>query len=464
MTKLPPGPRSPKVVQAVSFGRDPTSYLLRCAAEYGDTFTLRMPNDPPRVVVSSPEAVKKVFSLRPDAYRCDNLAIHLNLGSRSLLFRDGEEHKQLRRLTAPSLQAKQVRGYADAMLEVTRDTLGRWPTDTVFPLLPEMNTIALDVVLRCVFGVDGSERDVLRGQVLKWLQGTLSPALFVTGMLVNPVRLRGVLDRAVDSARTRLGKRPLLFRGLADAKVDILASLQKRIEHSRDAPDLGQDNVLSLLLAARHEDGSPLEDEDILDQLVTFLVGGHETTSNTLAWALSMIVRRPDVLARVQAELREHFGDGDVDASRAGKLTYLDACLKESMRLSPISPGPIRTLTQNCELPGYTLPPGTAVWASIYLAHRRPEVWDEPGEFRPERFLGETAPATHEFFPFGGGARRCLGALFAEFEMRIVLAEVLHRFELQPSAEAPQAIFAGISLSPADGVPVRARARSVTGS
>jgi len=454
---LPPGPRSPKVIQALSFGRDPTAYLEQCVAEFGDTFTLRMPNDPPRVVVSSPAAVKAFFSLRPDAYRSDNLAIHLNLGRRSMLFRDGDQHKQLRRLTAPSLQAKRVRGYADAMLEVTRHTVQRWQVDEAFPLLPEMNTIALDVVLRCVFGVDGSERDTLRTQVLAWLRGTLSPALFVTGMVVNPFRLRRVLDRAVDKASTQ--GRPLLFRGLAEAKVDILATLQRRIDRARQAP-ASQDNVLSLLIAARDEDGTPLSDEDILDQLVTFLVGGHETTANTLAWALSMILRRPKVLARVQDELREHFGNADVEAGRANELRYLDACLKESMRMSPISPGPIRTLTKPCEIPGYTLPAGTALWASIYLAHRRADVWDDPAVFRPERFLDDDAPSPQQFFPFGGGARRCLGALFAEFEMRIVLAELLHRFHLEPTADIPRPIFAGISLSPEDGVPVRARLRA----
>lgn len=401
MLDLPPGPRSPKVVQAVSFGRDPMRYLERCLAEYGDTFTLRMPNDPPRVVVSSPAAVKAVFALRPDAYRSDNLAVHLNLGRRSILFRDGDQHKQLRRLTAPSLQAKQVRGYADAMLEVTREVVGRWSTDAAFPLLPEMNRIALDVVLRCVFGVEGSDGDTLRTQVLAWLKGTLSPGLFVTGMVVNAFRLRRVLDRAVDKARAQ--GTPLLFRGLANAKVDVLAALQERIARSRaEGPDEGR-NVLDLLLAARDEDGAPLDDEDILDQLVTFLVGGHETTANTLAWALSMITRRPEVLRRIREELQEHFGDAEIDASRTRDLVYLDACLKESMRLSPISPGPIRTLTKSREIPGYTLPAGTAVWTSIYLAHRRDDVWDDPSAFRPERFLDGSAGAPNQFFPFGGG-------------------------------------------------------------
>lgn len=456
MAELPPGPRAPKLVQALSFGRDPTGYLERCVAEYGDTFTLRMPSDPPRVVVSSPAAVKAVFALRPDAYRSDNLSIHLNLGRRSILFRDGDQHKQLRRLTTPPLQAKRVRGYADAMLEVTRETVRTWPTDGSFALLPQMNTIALDVVLRCVFGVDGGARETLRTQVLTWLRGTLSPAMFLTGMAVNPYRLRRVLDRSVDQAEAGRG---LLFRKLADAKVEVLSVLRKRIEEGRARAERSQDNVLALLLDARYDDGTALDDEDILDQLVTFLVGGHETTANTLAWAFSAILRRPEVLARIQDELREHFGDGDVDAGRVGELTYLDACLEETMRMFPISPGPIRTLTKPCELPGYTVPAGVGVWTSIYLAHRHRGIWGDADAFRPERFL-EGAPAPHEFFPFGGGARRCLGALFAKFEMRIVLAEVLHRLTLKPTAAPPRPIFAGISLSPEDGVPVQARLRS----
>lgn len=455
MTDLPPGPRAPKVVQAVSFGRDPTRYLVDCAAKYGDAFTLRMPNDPPRVVVSAPAAIKKMFSLRPDAYRSDTLAMHLNVGRRSILFRDGDEHRELRRITTPSMQAKRVRGYAAAMLEVTRDSVAAWPTDRPFPLLPRLSRIALDVILRCVFGIDGPQRDVFREQVLRWLEGTLSPKMFVTGMVFNAYRVRRALDRAVDRARQR--ERPWLFGGLASAKAELLAALQEKIDQSREDESGRLDNVLALLVAARHEDGSPLDDDDILDQLVTFLVGGHETTANTLAWALSAILRDPRVLSGVREELQAHFGDGPVDPSRASELTYLDACLKESMRLSPISPGPIRTLTQECEIPGYTLHPGTAIWASIYLGHRRADVWNEPEAFRPERFLENDAPPPTEFFPFGGGARRCLGALFAEYEMRIVLAEILHRRELEPTAEAPKAIFAGISLSPVDGVPVRIR-------
>jgi cytochrome P450 len=448
-------------VQALSFGRDPTGYLLRCAAEYGDAFTLRMPSDPPRVLVSSPAAVKEVFALRPEAYRSDNLAIHLNLGRRSILFRDGEPHRQLRRITAPPLQAKRVRAYADAMLEVTRESLQRWSSGSTFTLLPHMNTIALNVVLRCVFGVDGAARVSLHDQALTWLGGTLSPAMFLAGMAVNPYRLRRFLDRAVDRVRRGDSGRFAPFGGLAEAKVEVLAALQERIDAGRAHPDAAQDNVLAYLLAARHDDGTALDDEDILDQLVTLLVGGHETTANTMAWALSMILRRPKVLARVQAELREHFGDGEVQAGEASQLKYLDACIKESMRLSPISPGPIRTLTQPCEIPGYTLPEGVAVWASTFLAHRRPDVWDQPDAFRPERFLEGPAPALDEFLPFGGGARRCVGRLFAEFEMRIVLAEILHRFELEPTSDAPKPIFAGISLSPEDGVPVRARPRAL---
>lgn len=458
MNDLPSGPRRPKVLQALAFGRDPTGFLDHCAREYGDAFTLRMPNDPPRVVVSDPAGVKAMFSLRPDAYRSDNLAVHLNLGRQSLLFRDGEQHRQLRKLMTPTLQAKRVQTYAETMQAVTRAALQRWPVDEEFALLPRMSDIALDVVLQCVLGASGDdEDDALRRQALHWLGGTLSPGMFATGMLVNAYRLRRVLDRAVDKARGHTGGEPWLFRNVARAKAQLLRTLGARIARCRRGEGGERQDVLALLVAARYDDGEAMSDEDILDQLITFLVGGHETTANTLAWTLSLVTRRPEILARIKAELREHFGDGPVDPSRASKLRYLDACIKESMRLAPVSPGPIRTLTRDCEIPGYTLRSGTAIWASIYLANRRPQTWTDPASFRPERFLGSDQPAPNEFFPFGGGARRCLGVLFAEFEMRIVLAEILQHHEVRPTSDPPAPVFAGISLSPADGVPVKVR-------
>nr|MCH9685013.1 cytochrome P450 [Deltaproteobacteria bacterium] len=298
MGALPPGPSAPSIVQAVQFGRDPTGFLERCAARYGDAFTMRLPNDPPRVICSDPADIKKIFALRPDAYRSDNQSIHLNLGSNSVLFQDGDRHRRQRKLMVPVLQGQRLRAYAQLMADVTREELDGWPRGSSFRLHPHMQAISLDVFLRCVFGLEGQRRQEQRRRVLDWLQGTMSPQMFATGMLVSANRLRRLLDRAVDQARSN-GRRPLLFRGVAQAKVDLLALLQGEIDACREQGVEHREDVLSLLVQARYEDGDPMEDEDILDQLITLLVGGHETTANSLSWAVSLIVDHPRVLAKV---------------------------------------------------------------------------------------------------------------------------------------------------------------------
>ncbi len=454
MSSLPPGPRSPAIVQALRFGRDPTGFLERCAQRFGDAFTLRLPNDPPRVVVSHPRDIKRIFALRHDAYRSDTQSIHLNLGAHSVLFSDGERHRRQRKLMAPALQGRRLAAYAEMMSALTLERLEGWPRGESFALHPHMQMISLDVFLRCVFGLEGAERQRQRQRVLAWLDGTMSPQMFATGMVLSANRLRALLDRSVAVAR-KPGGRPRLFGSVARAKAELLALLESEIRRCREQGTEHRDDVLSLLVDARYEDGEPMDDEDILDQLITLLVGGHETTANSLSWAVSLIVRHPSVLRQVHQELEAVFEGGPVDPTRAGELRYLDACIKESMRLRPIAPAVSRTLTQPLELAGRRVEPGTIVWASIYLTQRRADVWDQPAEFRPGRFEGRAATHT-ELFPFGGGARRCVGALFASFEMRIVLAELFARCELRLEGPPSRPMFAGITISPADGVPVTA--------
>jgi len=365
--------------------------------------------------------------------------------------RRGEEGKLLAALLEGA-----VGRYSRAMLEVTESTLAGWPQAVPFQLVPQMYSIALSVLLRCVFGVQGAEQRELRGLVLGWVSCTLSPRIFITGMLFGAKWLRGVLDRGVARVRSDRG-RPLLFARQAEAKAALFRALEKKIDRCRAEPEPG-DHVLGLLVGASYDDGSPMEDADILDQLITLLVGGHETTANVMAWVLAHVLRRPLVLARIRAEIEEHFGDAEIDATRAVKLTYLSACIRESMRLTPISPGPIRYLTEDLELPGVRVPAGSAVWGSMYLSQRRPEAWNEPLEFRPERFLEASTRPSSQYYPFGGGARRCLGAVFAEHEMRIVLAAILRRYDLRLlSMTPPRGIFTGLAIGPEGGVPVRAR-------
>ncbi|MEM7155671.1 MAG: cytochrome P450 [Myxococcota bacterium] len=457
MPALPPGPRLPALVQAVQFGRDPIGFLERCAARYGDAFTLRLPNDPPRVVFSDPASIKQIFAMRPDAYRSDNQSIHLNLGEHSVLFQDGERHRRQRKLMTPVLGGARLRAYAETMAAATREELDTWPVNRDFAVSPRMQQVTLDVFLRCVFGLEGEEAVRQRRRAMAWLEGVISPQLFATGMVVNANRLRRMLDRAVEHMRAP-GPRPLLFRKVAKAKVELLDMLQAQIRQRRSEGTEGRDDVLSMLVDARYEDGAPMEDEDILSQLITLLVGGHDTTANSLAWALSLLARHPEVTARVHEELEEVFGDGPVDPARAKELSYLDMVIKESMRLVPIAPAVSRTLTRDRELGGLHLPAGTIVWASVYLTQRRPELWDDPAAFRPERFTDRKA-GSNELFPFGGGARRCLGALFATFEMRIVLAELLHRFDLHAAGPAPSVMFSGIVMSPTGGAQLRVTPR-----
>ncbi len=415
-----------------------------------------MPQGPPRVVVSDPESIKRVFALRTDSYRSDELPLPLNVGERSIIFQDGERHRRQRTLMMPAFQAKRVASYSRAMLEVTESTLAGWPQAVPFQLVPQMYSIALSVLLRCVFGVQGAEQRELRGLVLEWVSGTLSPRIFITGMLLGATWLRGVLDKGVTRVRNGHG-RPLLFARQAKAKAALFRALERKIDRCRVEPEPG-DHVLGLLVGANYDDGSPMEDADILDQLITLLVGGHETTANAMAWVLANVLRRPLVLARIRAEIEEHFANNEIDATRAGELTYLGACIRESMRLTPISPGPMRYLVEDLELPGVRVPAGVAVWGSMYLSQRRPEAWSEPLEFRPERFIEASTRPSSQYYPFGGGARRCLGAVFAEHEMRIVLAAILRRYELRPiSTTPPRGIFTGLAIGPEGGLPVRAR-------
>lgn len=458
MTSLPQGPRSPSLVQAIRFGRDPTGFLERCTARFGDAFTLRLPNDPPRVVASNPADIKRIFAMRPDAYRSDNQSVHLNLGANSVLFSDGERHRRQRKLMTPVLAGQRLKAYANLMGQIARERFAGWQAGDAFALHPHMQAISLDVFLRCVFGLEGEARQEQRIRVLAWLDGTMSPQMFATGMLISANRLRGMLDRAVEHVRGT-GRRPLLFGEVAEAKANLLALLSAQIEACRGSSLEERDDILSMLVEARYEDGAPMDDEDILDQLITLLVGGHETTANALSWAVALIVSDPEVLARVRAELHDTFGEGPVDPTRASELHYLDACVKESMRLRPISPAVSRTLTRDLELSSCTVPAGAIVWASIYLAQRREDVWESPLSFDPSRHQERNATHT-ELFPFGGGARRCLGALFATFEMRIVLAELLHAFDVRSDSPLPPSTFAGITMSPANGIPVTVHPRS----
>jgi cytochrome P450 len=424
---LPPGPSAPALVQATRWMRSPVSLMEECRERYGETFTVRMARVGELVFISDAPSVKRLFSADRENRLPEGRSVLLEpvLGRRSLLLLEGEDHLRSRRLMLPPFHGERMRAYEAVMERAADRELDSWPLGRRFPLHPRMQTITLEVILRAVFGVeDPARRERLRGLLVRLLEVTSSPRAQVIGLL----------SRRLD----RIGPYGRLLRLMED--VD--AALFEQIAERRGDPGAGdRDDILSLLVEARFEDGEPMSDSEIRDQLMTLLLAGHETTATALAWAFDLLFRSPDAFDRLRAELAER-RDG-----------YLDAVATETLRVRPVVPSVGRLITSNTTLGGFDLPAGTAVMASIYLVHTREDLYAAPYEFRPDRFL-EGAPETYSWIPFGGGTRRCLGAAFASFEIKVVLRTILRRAVLRAGTDRPEPYgHRNVTLSPRNGTP-----------
>jgi cytochrome P450 family 135 len=377
--------------------------MTDCARRYGDMFTLKIANEGTWVFVTDPDAVKQIFTGDPRLLHAGeaNVVLLPVLGSHSLLLLDEDAHITQRKLMLPSFHGERMRGYEQTMAEVATREFERWPDGAPLSAWPTMQAITLEVIMRTVFGVTDADRLRRLGDALQSsLSWTADPKRMARLALLGPQRIaeRGTLRKALQPTDD------LIF---------------EEIRARRDAPDLAErDDVLSLLLQARHEDGSEMSDQELRDELMTLLVAGHETRATALAWALEALARHPAVLSRLREE---------VDA---GEDAYLDAVVKEILRLRPVIALVLRRLTEPMEIGGRLLPAGANVAPCIYLIHRRADVYPDPRAFRPERFL-ERPPGTYTWIPFGGGVRRCLGASFAQFEMKVVLRELVTRLDLR---------------------------------
>ncbi|HEY2604059.1 MAG TPA: cytochrome P450 [Thermoleophilaceae bacterium] len=426
----PPGPKLPLWVQTACFIFVPRRFLSRMHRRYGPMVKLGTAFDSNFVMVFDPALVKEVFRGSPERLRAGeaNAPLGSALGSRSVLLLDGEEHLRQRRLMLPPFHGQRMRAYEEAMRESTDRAIDSWPLDRTFALLPSMQQLTLDVILRAVFGVEAGQR-----------QDDLKRALRA---LVEPVGSRFGLLMMI---AMRLGSKRAVREFMARRRlVDEL--IYDEISQRRDQPDLEErEDVLSLLLLARDEDGRPMTDEELRDQLVTLLVAGHETTATGLAWTFDLLLHNPHVLATVKRAV----ADGDD--------TYVDAVAKESLRIRPVVPAIGRVVRGGSfELGGYTLEEGTEINPSITTIHARPDSFVGPRDFRPERFLGDDPPDTYTWIPFGGGTRRCLGASFALFEMRVAIRRMIERTTLAaagPKPERPER--RGVTTVPKTGTRVR---------
>jgi cytochrome P450 len=404
--RLPPGPRMGPVAQTLVWALAPTALMDHCFRRRGEAFTLTFsPSGRKLVMISDPAAVKTLLTAPPEVApsAAGDTPIASVLGPRSVITLTGAEHMRQRKLLLPPFHGERMRAYEQTIVQATHRDMAGWPLDRAMKLSARTRNITMEVILRAVFGVEAERMGGLKGAI---------------GELAEPTRTFAMLRFALSKPSK---DRPPGELGKALDRLDAL--IYAEIARRREQRDLGErEDILSLLLQARDEDGQALTDGELRDELVSLLLAGHETTSTATAWAIERLVRHPEALARLVAEI-----DSGVEEE------YMQAVIHETLRCRPVVPGVVRLLHEPLRVAGYELPVGTRVVASIYLTNRNPRVYDEPREFRPERFL-KTPPDTFAWIPFGGGIRRCIGASFAMLEMKTMLRTMLA--ELHPSVPA----------------------------
>jgi cytochrome P450 family 135 len=426
VTQLPPGPAYPRPLQTLGWIIRPGPFLQRCRDRYGDVFTLKIA-DETWVLLANPEDVKQIFTGDPRLLHAGeaNRILRPILGANSVLLLDEGPHMRQRKLLLPPFHGERMQRYGALMREVAEREIDGWPRGKPFALWPHMQAVTLEVIMRAVFGVEGGARlDRLREVLRQALDSTTRRSFQLAAAVLGPDRMQGLSS----------------FRRPIEAVDEQLFEV---IGARRAEQDLEErDDILSLLLQARDEDGEPMSDQELRDELMTLLVAGHETTATALAWAIERLVRHPGKLTRLREE------------AEAGGDEYSDAVAKETLRLRPVLPIVLRTLSEPMEIGGFELPARVSVAPCIYLVHRDPDSYPDPAAFRPERFLEEPA-GTYTWIPFGGGVRRCIGGSFAVFEMKTVLSAVASRVQLRPAKPAREHVVRrAITLTPSRGAEV----------
>ena len=430
---VPDGPRGNHLRMTDRFMRKRRPLVLEAHERYGDTFSVEILPGPRTIVVfSDPADVKEIFSSDPSQFHAGegNAILKPVMGDHSLLLVDGEQHTRARKLLMPAFTGPAMRGYRPLVEGIAKEAVQTWEPGQRIVTLDAMNAITLDVILQVVFGVTDEERlAVLRPKVTKIVD------------IDATVLLSWIFPR--------LRKVPP-WKGFFTNLREVDELLYAEIRERRTAHDLdGRDDVLSRLLRVGDSstDEEPLSDEEMRDQLVTLLLAGHETTASALSWTLHELGRHPELLKRALV------------AADTGDEAFLEACLKEAMRLHPIIDFVARTLQSDQTVGGRRLPKGTTVAPSIMLSHSREATFADAHEYRPDRFLDPDAKvSSHTWIPFGGGVRRCIGAAFSLMEGTVVLREVLLRFGVFAEQPTPPRL-RNITNVPDDKAPVILLAR-----
>lgn len=434
-TKVPAGPRIPTTLQAAIWALRPLQFMDRCEARYGEIFTLRIRRRRPWVLLTNPDHVKRVFTRASELMGAGageaNPLLEPLLGPRSVMLLDEPEHMGDRKRLLPSFHGGRMKDYGSMMSGIAQEKVATWPTGEPFELWPRMQAISMEVVMRSVFdGIDSERGELLRERIAE-----------LTNWINQPRRLALLAAFGSRSITASSGFRREM------GKLESVVLDEVRLRRARGISD-GEEDIFSMLERGHAESGQPATEEKMRDELVTMLSDGPTATS--LAWVFERLLRYPNKLARLCEEVLRDEGD-----------EYLDACVKETLRLCPAVPLVMRRLIEPMELGGYMLPAGTIVAPCIYLMHRRADIYREPLQFEPERFLGGADAGAYTWIPFGGGVRRCVAASFAQLEIKRVIEVVLREFELRPAtAEGEGAARSSVSFAPGGGARVIATRRA----
>ncbi|HAJ62942.1 MAG TPA: cytochrome P450 [Cyanobacteria bacterium UBA8543] len=434
---LPDGPKTPPLIQTIQWMADPLNFLDDCVHRYGDLFTVRRNKYCPAVYISNPQAIQEILTANPKVFNSGlkNRLLQILLGqhSISMSLQNRDRHQHQRRLLVPPFHGERMRTYGQLICDITDQVISRWTIDQPFSVRSSMQAIAMQTILSTVFGLHQGQRCEQLRQLLSSLLDSISSPLNSSLIFFH-------------SLQRDLGSWSPWGRFLRQKqKIDQL--LYAEIGQRREQPDPSRTDILSLLMSAHDETGQGMTDVELRDQLMTLLLAGHETTASALTWALYWVAQLPEVREKLLKELDTLSPDSDAIA--IAQLPYLTAVCQETLRIYPValicSP---RVVKSSFQLMGYQFEPGTALVPCIYLTHHRQELYPQPKQFKPERFL-ERQFSAYEYMPFGGGNRYCIGSAFAQFEMKLVLAKILSRHQLMLADSRPvKPVRRGFTLAP----------------
>ena len=439
--QLPDGPKLLPFFQLVKWLLNPFEYLDECAKKYGDIFTMRLFGFKPMIFISNSEAIKQIFSYnhqKISVAQSNKLILSL-FGENSLLALNGSRHKKERKMLMPSFHGEKVKSYAEAICKISENVASKWQINKPFIAREAMQEITLEVIIQTVFGLsEGKRYQEIKPLLAEWTDLTSTPVrssfIFFQFLQVD----LGPWSPWGNFIRTK------------EKNYDLV---QAEIEDRRANPALQGDDILSLMISATDEEGQPMSDEQLKDELITLLIAGHETTATSLAWAFYWLGKLPEVKAKLLQEI-DSLGDNP-DPIALSQLPYLTAICQETLRLYPVVPiAQSRDIKCEVELMGRKFEAGTRLTPCIYLTHHREDLYPDSFEFKPERFL-ERQYTNYEFIPFGGGIRLCLGYALAMLEMKLVIASVLAKYELAlVDNNLPKPQRRGLTLTPNNGIPL----------